>query len=83
MISIGNNRRSQPRYANEGNTMHGMIDNLVVGQKISLRYSKDGGLSQGYTGLVESVRGSVVTLKILNKGFRSFSVEKILGIMID
>ena len=60
-----------------------IIDNLNVGDKISLSYAKDANTpSQGYTGFFESSKGDVITLRILNKGYRSFTISKIVGISI-
>lgn len=61
-----------------------VIESLTIGQKISLTYVKDASKpSQGYTGFVESVKGGVLTLRILNKGYRSFTIEKIFGICVE
>ncbi len=61
-----------------------VIDSLTIGQKVSLRYAKDPNkLTEGYTGYVESLKGGVLTLRILNKGFRSFTISKIFGIVVE
>lgn len=64
--------------------MHALIDTLNVGDKVSLLYIADKGKpSKGYTGIVESFKQDQFTLKILNKGFRSFKFDKIFTIRLD
>lgn len=70
------------RHTNEENKMN--IDNLTTGTKVSLSYAKtEGELPTRYTGYVEKVTDSILTLKILNKGFRSFTRTKIVASCVE